>query len=472
MTHAGVRAGRPGGTGLAGTGPPGTGLAGTGAARRSRRRPVEWATTPGRLWLLLVGMVTLSLAWGALSSFTAVRYSSSASAVVTTRERLSLDAQQIYSDLSDANDAAATAFLAPGPEPAATRTRYARDISAASAGIEQVTALGGGGTGTAGQDLAVLAQDLPGYTQEIGDAEADNRVGLPVGAAYLREASGLMRGGTAELTPQGPGLLPAAQDLYAAENASLKNGSAQATGLPLVLVTLVAGLAAGYLLYRASRWLHGRTNRVVNVGLAAAGILLAVSLTWLAAAYLGARSDLLAAQARGSATVEAVANATIAVQEAHADESLTLIDNTGNDSYQKDYAAQVQALGPGSGTLLSAAASAAAGTPAGPAVTAAVSDAKAWFADHVTLRTLDTHGQHQAAVASALGTGPNAAGTAFARLSDDLAAAIHRDQAVFNSTAPAAASAYTAVAGVTVAAGLLMAAACAWGLSRRLAEYR
>jgi hypothetical protein len=468
MTHAAVRAGRPAGPGLAGPG-----AAGTRVTGRGRRRRLDLATTPGRLWLLLVGLVTLSLAWGALSSFTAVRYSSAASSVVTARERLSLDAQQIYSDLSDANDAAATAFLAPGPEPAATRARYALDISNASAGIEHVTALGGGSSGTAAQDLAVLAQGLPGYTQEIGDAEADNRVGLPVGAAYLREASGLMRGGPAELTLQtGPGLLPKAQDLYAAENASLSATSAEATGLPLVAVTLIAGLAAGYLLYRASRWLRGRTNRVLNIGLVVAGLVLAVSLVWLAVAYFGARGDLLNAQARGSATVEAVANATIAVQEAHADESLTLIDNTGNDSYETDYGDQVKALGPGPGTLLSAAAVAAAGTPAEPAVTAAVSDAKAWFADHTALRTLDTHGQHQAAVASALGTGPNAAGTAFARLSGDLASAIHRDQAVFNSTAPAAASAYTGITAVTAAAGLLMAAACAWGLSRRLAEYR
>ncbi len=464
MTHAAVRVGRRGGTVLAGTA-----LTGTGMTGRIRRRRLDLATTPGRLWLLLVGLVALSLAWGALSSFTAMRYSSAASSVATTREQLSLDAQQIYSDLSDANDAAATAFLAPGPEPAATRARYTRDIAAASAGIEQVTALGGS-SGAAATDLAALAQGLPAYTQEIGDAEADNRVGLPVGAAYLREASGLMRG-TSQLTPV-PALLPKAQDLYAAENASLKASSAEATGLPLVVVTLVAGLAVGYLLYRAARWLRGRTNRVLNVGLVAAGVLLAVSVIWLAAAYLGARSDLLDAQARGSATVEAVANATIAAQEAHADESLTLIDNTGDDSYQADYQAQVKALGPGNGTLLAAAASAAAGTPADPAVTAAVSDAKTWFADHGALRLLDNHGQHPAAVASALGAGRSAAGTAFARLSDDLAAAVRSDQAVFNSTAPAAASAYTGIAAVTIAAALLMAAACAWGLSRRIAEYR
>ena len=374
-------------------------------AWRITRRRLELGTTPGRLWLLLIGLVTLCLAWGALSAYTALHYSSAASSVVAVREQLSLDAQQIYSHLSDANDAAATAFLAPGPESAATRTRYLNDIAAASGGIEQVTAQGGS-AGAAAQDLAVLANGLPTYTQEMGDAEANNRLALPVGAAYLREASGLMRGT----------LLTSAKDLYAAENASLSATSAQATGLPLVIVTLVVGLVVGYLLFRASRWLRGRTNRVLNVGLLAAGALLAVSVIWLAAAFLGARSDLLSAQARGSATVEAVAQASITAQEAHADESLTLIDNAGPDSYDKDYDVQQKALGPGAGTLLSAAVTAAAGTPAGPAVTAAASDATSWFSDHAALRALDTRGQHPAAVASALGTGHGDAGAAFSRL--------------------------------------------------------
>lgn len=447
MAHAAVLVGRP---------------AGTVTGGRLRRRRLDLSATPRRLWLLLIALVVLSLAWGALSAFTAQRYASAASGVVTTREQLSLDAQQIYSHLSDANDAAATAFLTPGPEPAATRTRYLNDIAAASGGIEQVTAQGGGGTGSVAQDLAALATGLPTYTQEMGDAEANNRLALPLGAAYLREASGLMRGT----------LLPRAQDLYAAENASLSTASAQATGLPLAVVTLVAGLVVGYLLFRASRWLRGRTNRVLNVGLVAAAVFLAVSVIWLAAAYFGARSDLLAAQARGSATVEAVAKATIAAQEAHADESLTLIDNTGDDSYQADYLKQEKALGPGAGTLLAAAVSSAKGTPADPAVTAAVGDAQAWFADHAKLRSLDDNGQHQAAVASALGTGSADAGAAFTRLSDDLAAAIRSDQAVFSSTAPAASSAYNGLEDVTIAASLLMAAACAWGLNRRIAEYR
>ena len=447
MVHAAVRAG---------------GAAGGAVPGRIRRRRLDLATTPGRLWLVLIGLVALSLAWGALSSFTAVQYSSAASSVVHTREQLSLAAQQIFSRLSDADDAAATAFLTTGPEPAGTRQRYLADIAVASSTIESATAQVGGGTGAAAQDLAALAAGLPAYTQEIGNADADNRLALPLGAAYLREASGLMRGT----------LLAKAKDLYAVENANLSATSAQATGLPLVAVTLAVGLLFCYLLARASRWLNGRTNRVLNAGLVAAAVCLVVSVAWLAAAFLGARGDLLDARARGSATVAAVAQVGIAAQEAHDDESLTLIDNTGYDGYQADYLTQEQALGPGPGKLLTAASTAAAGTPAAPAVEAAVTEAKAWFAAHASLRSADDNGRHPAAVASALGARPGDAGAAFTRLSRDLSAATDSDQSVFNSTARSASSAYTGLEAVTIAAALLMAAACAWGLSRRLAEYR
>jgi hypothetical protein len=446
MVHATVRA---------------QGAAGRAVRGRIRRRRPDLTTTPGRLWLLLVGLVVLSLAWGALAALTATRYATAASSVVTTREPLSLDAQQIYANLSDANDAATTAFLTGGIEPAATLRRYQADISAAEAGIQHATAQGGTGTGAAARDLNALAANLPTYTQEVGDASADNRLALPLGAAYLREASGLMR----------TMLLRAAKDLYATENASLSGASAQATGLPLFLVTVVIGLAAGYLVYLGSRWLRGRTNRVLNTGLVAAGVLVVVSLAWLAAAFLGARGDLLRAQARGSATVQAVAQVSIAAQEAHADESLTLIDNTGNDAYEADYQKLERSLGPGPGTLLGVASAAAQGSPAGPAVAAAVSDTGAWFHAHGQVRSLDTNGNHARAVASVLGAGPGDAGASFTRLSGDLTSAIASDRAVFDSTARSASDSYTALEPGVIVLALLMAACCAWGLSRRIREY-
>ncbi|MBO0805918.1 MAG: hypothetical protein J2P25_22960, partial [Nocardiopsaceae bacterium] len=344
-------AGHPGERGgpLPGPGPgpgPGRGPAGSADPGRWRSR-LGWGATPGRLRLALIALVTASLAWGALAGFTVSQYSSAANSVVTTSEPLTLDAQQIYHDLSDANDSAATAFLVGGLPPTSLTGRYTSDVNAASAAIERVTALGGGSP-----DLVTLSRNLPVYTGEIETARADNRLGYPLGAAYLREASNLMNAV----------LLPAAQRLYAADNTRLTATGAQATGLPLVLVTIVACLAIGFALLQTSRWLARRTNRVLNTGLLAAGLAGLISLAWLAVAFFSAQSDLLTAQARGSVPVQALARADDVALQAHADESLTLIDNSGDDQYQADYVARQKALGPGPGSLLAAATSAAAGS--------------------------------------------------------------------------------------------------------------
>jgi hypothetical protein len=436
---------------------------------RTRRRLVDLSTTPGRLRVLLAVLVLLSLAWGALAAFTASQYSAAAADVVSVREPLSLDALQIYQRLSDANDAATTAFLIGGLEPAAVQQRYLADLTAAETGLEDAVARGGSGYGATAYDLRTLATQIRVYDGEVQTAVADNRLGMPLGAAYLREASGLMRGT----------LLPRAKDLYAAENASLHGTSAHATGEPLIAVTAAAGLVAAAALCLALRWLGRRTNRVLNLGLLAAGAAVVLSLGWLAADYAVARGDLLDAQARGSATVEALAQVGIAVQEAHADESLTLIDNAGDkvirvgdEVYQADYTKKRTALGPGPGTLLTAAETAAHGTPAASAVAATVRDAGSWFTAHATVRTVDDNDNHGTAVKSVLSTVPGTAGAAFARLSSDISTASTLDQAVFDSTARSASGAYTGLEYGLSAGALIMAAGCAWGISRRLAEYR
>ena len=73
---------------------------------------------------------------------------------------------------------------------------------------------------------------------------------------------------------------------------------------------------------------------------------------------------------------------------------------------------------------------------------------------------------------SALGSGRSDAGTAFAKLSADFATGIAAGQAAFAASASAGADAFTGLEPGVIAAALVMAAGCAWGLSRRLAEYR
>ncbi len=441
------------------------------AGHRSRRRSrLDTATTPARLRLLLVILVLLSLAWGVLAALTANQHASAAADVVAVSEPLSLDAEQIYQSLSDADATAANAFLAGGLEPAAARQRYEADITQAAIRIEAASALVGSSAartqlpghlanqasaaGSAiGDDLATLSGQLPAYTDEVGTARADNRLGLPLGAAYLREASALLRGT----------LLPAASDIYTRESRLLTSASAQATGLPLLVVAVVIGLGIGYVLYRSSRWLARHTHRVVNYGLLVAALVGLVSLAWLAGAFAVGRADLLHAQQQGSAPAQAFARADVAALQAHADESLTLIDNSGDDSYQQDFLAQQKLLGPGPGTLLAAIQASAAN---GSSVAA---DAQAWYRAHAALRALDDGGKHPAAVTSAL-TGGSA--TSFAQLSAALSDGINAHQAVFASSARGGRDAFTGLAAGMIVASLVMVAGCAWGLSRRLAEYR
>ena len=443
------------------------------------RPRADAATTPGKLRLFLLALVALSLAWGVLATITVSQHAAAAANVVAVSEPLSLDAQQIYQSLSDADATAATAFLSGGLEPIATRQRYLADIGQAGTRIEAATALVGASAArtqvpghlkssataaghATGDDLVTLSAELPVYAGEVETARADNRLRLPLGAAYLREASALLRGK----------LLPAASDMYTRESGLLTVSSAQATGLPLVLVTIVIGLGIGYVLYRASRWLTRHTHRVLNWGLVAAFVAGAISLLWLVTAFTFGRADLLQAQEHGATPVEALARADIAALQAHADESLTLIDNSGDDSYQQDFLTQQKLLGPGPGSLLTGAGTAAAHSPAAGPATGAAAEALAWYRAHVIVRSLDNSGSHAAAVRSVLGSGRSDAGAQFGLLAADLNAGISADQAAFSSSARGGRDAFSGLAAGVIVASLIMAAGCAWGLSCRLVEYR
>jgi hypothetical protein len=438
--------------------PPGPGL--TGVSGPLAARLLRGRTTPARLRLLLAGLVIASVLWGLIAAWAGGQHASGANGVTATSDPLSLDAQRIYQSLSDADDTASSSFLAGGLEPQAARNRYLADLAEASSSLEAATAAAGGSP--ARRDLATLTTSLPVYAGEVETARANNRLGLPLGAAYLREASGLMRGT----------LLPAAADLYQHANAALDAQSAQATGLPPDVIAMLAAVALGVALVRSQRWLTRRTNRVANVGLVVASAAAVVSVLWLLIALTVARLDLGQARARGSAPVEALARADIAALQAHADESLTLIDNSGDDSFQADFTTVSKRLGPGPGTLLSVAAAAASGSPGGGAAAAAQRDATAWYAAHRQVRRLDDNGSHAQAIASATGSGPPDSGTLFRRLDTALSRAISADQAVFTAHAESGASAMTGLAVGMIVLAIVMAAGCVVGLRSRLAEYQ
>jgi hypothetical protein len=425
------------------------------AARRRRPGFPRASTTPGKVRLIRAGLVAACLAWGALAALMVSQHASAAREATATSEPLSLAAQQMYQSLADADVTASTGYLYGRTPPFAYRQRYQRDIAAASADLKAVTAAGGGPA--IGASLSTLAADLPVYTGYVEDGQTYNSLGYPAGDSFLEVASEEMH-----LT-----LLPAARDVYAYENARLTAASAQATGLPLAVVTLAGGLAVGFALYRSQRWLSRRTHRTLNVGLLLASAAGAVALIWMAVALLGGRADLLRATGHGSTPAETLAQADIAALQARGDETLNLISRTGDTDFQADFRTAQDQLS----TLLSSAEGQSAASAAG-SVTAARREASSWFAVNQQAQKLDQAHDYGAETQLVIGQGSGSAGALFTRLEADLDAAIRADQAVFADSAAAGSGAFTGlVAGVAVLA-LAMAAGCAWGLSRRLAEYR
>jgi prolyl-tRNA editing enzyme YbaK/EbsC (Cys-tRNA(Pro) deacylase) len=421
---------------------------------------VRAGSTPAKLGLWLAGLLAASLAWGAVAAWTVAEHAAAAGNVATVSEPLSLDAQQIYRSLSAADATEAAAFLSGGLEPLSLRARYQADITQAARQLETATAAAG--QSAAGSSLATLSTGLPRYAGLVETARADNRLGLPLGAAYLREASEFMRAT----------LLPAAGDLSSQENAQLAAADQQATGLPWA--ALAVALIAALLLAAGQWWLARRANRIVNPGLLIASIAGLASLVWLVTALTVARTHLIAARDHGSAPVEALARAETAALQAHADESLTLInrDTFADDLSQADFVSQQKRLGPGPGTLLTDAAAIARGSPGGPQAAAALGDAPTWYIAHQQVRSLDDSGHYTAAVHWALGNSPAGSGHLFGVLDTDLTGAIAADQASFRSAAQQGRDDLAFLEAGMIAASLVMVAGCAWGISRRLAEYR
>jgi hypothetical protein len=422
---------------------------------------VRAGSTPAKLFILLTGLLVVSLLWGGVAAWTVAEHASASGNVVTVSEPLSVDAQQIYRSLSAADATEAAAFLSGGLEPLPLRARYLADITRAAREVDAAAAAAAGQSG-AGSSLATLSTGLPHYAGLVETARANNRLGLPLGAAYLREASGYMRAT----------LLPAAEDLSAQENTQLAAADQGATGVPYAAI--VVALIAALFMLAGQLWLGRRTNRILNPGLLVASVAGLASLVWLVTALTVSRTHLIAARDHGSAPVEALARAETAALQAHADESLTLInrDTFADDPSQADFVSQQKRLGPGPGTLLTDAAAIARGSRGGPQAAAALGDAPTWYIAHQHVRSLDDSGQYTAAVQWAVGNSPAGSGYLFGVLDTDLTRAIAADQASFRSAAQQGRDDLAFLEAGMIAASLVMVVGCAWGISRRLAEYR
>jgi hypothetical protein len=410
-------------------------------------------TTPSALRALLVGLVLLSLAWGALGGWVATQHASAASALVTVDEPLSLDAQLMYRDIADA-DATITATYLTGVAAPDDLRRYHNDIKDAST---KLAALERGSQASAA--LTALSTGMNAYAGFVGQAQIEYPMGYPLtGGSFLQVASE-----QAHLV-----LLPAASTVFDQENAALDQASGQATEWPTMIAALVLAAVTGFVLFRAQRWLTRRTHRMFSPGLVLASLLLVIGTLWLAAGFLSARSDLDRGIGQGSVPTQDLARASIGVQQIRGDAVLNVISRSGSATFSDDFASTSKHVGPGQGSLLDAAAAAQGGTgTAGPLIAEAQRDATSWYAANAKVYPLglaaDYAGERQSVIGATDG---------YSALETAITKAIDADQAVFQSAASSGSGTLGPLAGVVIATSVLMALGAAWAITRRLAEYR
>lgn len=423
----------------------------------SRFRP---KTTPSKLTVSLVAALILIVAAGAITLTDSLNRGTVIAEASGQRGRMAIAAFEMYRALSDADSAATSAFLPGQSSDEQLSNNYEDGVSRASTAITTLAAEVT--TPEQANMVARLSAALPVYTGLIETAKTYHRQGLPLGLAYLRSASALVR----------EDMLPTVDELQAEATEDLHDAKNDATAFPwMASVVLLAAL--GWLVY-TQVGLSRRTKRVVNPGLATATVAMLVLTGWLLVSWGSASSHIEAGHANGTEPLEALSAAHIDVQQARSDEALTLIAQGTNTDYEAEFSTIMTDLigEDGNGGLLAELSQ----RFDDPQLTAyfddAITAAQDWQSAHIQLRELDDNGDYPAAVASAVGTDTGQAGAAFEALDEALTQANDLAAAKFTEETEAAASALTA-SGVGFATLTLLAmVTAAVGMQRRISEYR
>lgn len=432
-----------------------------GAHLGLRRRALAWSRrTPGLLVLFTAVLVALGIAAGVTGIASVRQRTDLVGGVAAGNGPLVVAAQDLYRSLSDADATVASAFLLGGAEPAALRIRYQEDLAAASDALVRLAA--GVSAENADAPLRQISANLPVYTGIVETARALNRQQLPLGAAYLREASALMR----------DALLPAAQRLYTAVSEQLADARDDASAvpwfaLPLLFLTLIGLIFVQFLLAR-------RTNRVFNPGLVAATAAALVAVLWLGIASFGAAGHLTASRKEGSAQVDVFTEARIAALQARGDESLTLVARGAGAAFEERFTETMNRLAgeDGSGGLLAEARDKATDSAGRAAADAAIADVKAWRTLHTQIRELDDTGRYTEAVKLAVGTDDNSAGGIFNRVDQHLAEGLRHGGDMFGRKVTDAGDAFSGAAGGLGVLTALVLIGVLVGMAARVMEYR
>jgi hypothetical protein len=287
------------------------------------------STTPGRI--LTIGIVLAAL--GGISAFATSTTINHRQQVLTTvlnhTEPLSFAAGRLYTTLSVADAAAATAFIAEA-EPQPVRQRYEQAITDASVAVTRAS------SGLTDEPLVQLLgrinAELAVYTGLIEIARTNNREGNPVGSSYLSEASGLMQST----------ILPDAARLYQATSERVDVEATASTQIPAPVI-MVVGATVIFGAF-SHRWLARRTRRRINPGLVVGALAILVMVVWVGTALTISTTASRSAKDTAAESLKTVTNVAITAQQARADETLSLIRRGDEEKRKQSFYQRIDSM--------------------------------------------------------------------------------------------------------------------------------
>jgi hypothetical protein len=426
-------------------------------ASRSPTNPVHprwwflW-TTPGRILTIGVVLSALVIACAFATSTTINDRQEALTTVLDHSEPLAFAAGQLYTTLSVADAAAATAFIA-GAEPQDVRQRYEQAITDASVAVTRASA--GLTTEPMIELLGRVNAELAVYTGLVETARTNNRAGNPVGSSYLSEASALMQ----------TKILPDAQRLYEATSARVDAETTASTRIPapvilVVLATVMFGLFS-------NRWLTKRTRRRVNIGFVAGGLAVLIMVVWVGTALVISTSDSRSAKNTAAQSLKTVTTMAITAQQARADETLALVRRGDEDVRKQSYYQRIDSMQQQLNTFLNA------NNDIDKDDLAGAGDLlRKWRASNDRINAYISVGDYQAATQVALGTGEDNSTPAFSSLDYALAKAIEESRGQLRTDIVNARRVLSGATFGAAALSVIAAFAVALGLWPRLSEYR
>ncbi|GAA1608815.1 hypothetical protein GCM10009789_74100 [Kribbella sancticallisti] len=398
--------------------------------------------TPGRMRALLIALAVVAVLFGAAA---AQGFRSSDGALQRAEDNTAqlVRIQSIHTNLVSANADATNSFLVGGLEPPAQRQHFVDSMTTAARLVSEAATAQPADQKALGE----LNSTLLTYQGLIEQARANNRQGLPIGSQYLKDANATLQ---ADSLPLLDALVKANENRINTEFNGVGRGNAWLLlGGAVTLVVLVLGLI----------WLARRTHRYVNVPIAAAAVLVLLTVVIGGASLSSAANAAKDTQDQAYANTLALSRARIAAYDAKSNESLTLIARGSGTAFQdawvksaKDVDDQLAIGGTTNRTLQDT--------------------WSAYKAVHVQIREDDDKGRWDDAVTKAIGSGKatsNATFTTFDKASNEQ---LDELSETTQSELSDARDGLPPIGWLGLPIGILAALLIAWGVSQRLEEYR